>query len=63
MFFTQLAAKLRKFGVQDAVNTAEFREQLEKLDENCTGGCSIHRYHTWQRANWGELLVYPGTLP
>lgn len=45
MFFTQLRAKLWKFVVQDAVN-AEFREQLEKLDENCAEGYSIQKYHT-----------------
>lgn len=39
------SAKPWEFTAQDAVN-AELKEQLEKLDENCTEGCSIQKYHT-----------------
>lgn len=49
MFFAELAAKPWQFRAQDAVS-AEFKEQLEELDENCTEGCSVQKHLTWQRA-------------
>lgn len=54
MFFTELAAKPWQFRAQDAVS-AEFKEQLEELDENCTEAVQ-YRNTTQDKelSNWGR---------